>query len=157
AGAATVVTWPDSAAKLEARVHEVMVGRIEDEHTKSIDVVLHGKKAVVLGPGLGLDAKARAVAEQVLATYLGPLVIDAGGLSLFAARAEAIGEGVQRARVLTPHAGEAARLLGTPAPAVESDRIAAARSLASTSQSIVVLKGAHSVIADPDGRILLGP
>jgi NAD(P)H-hydrate epimerase len=157
AGAATIVTWPDAASKLEARVHEVMVGRIENESTKSVDAVLQGKKAVVLGPGLGLDAKARTVGEHVLATYLGPLVLDADGLSLFAGRAEAIAEGVQRARVLTPHAGEAARLLSTTAAAVELDRIASARSLAAAAQSIVVLKGAHSVIADPDGRILLGP
>lgn len=157
AGASTVLTWPDSASKLEARVLEVMVARIEDDVPASVDAALHGKKSVVLGPGLGLDDRARAVAEHVLSSYLGPLVLDADGLTAFAGRADAIAAGVQRARVLTPHSGEAARLLGKTATEVDADRFAAARALAGASQSIVILKGAHSVVADPDGRVLIGP
>lgn len=157
AGAATIVSWADAAAKLEARVTEVMVARIEADPAASLDNALHAKKAVVLGPGFGLDDGSRAAAEHVLSTYLGPLVLDADGLTLFAGRADAIAAGVQRARVLTPHSGEAARLLGMTSADVDRDRHRAARTLAEKSQSIVVLKGAHSIIADPDGRVLIGP
>lgn len=157
AGAATIVSWEEVAPSLESRVLEVMVARIGDDLAASFEHALHAKKAAVLGPGFGLDERARGAAEQVLATYLGPLVLDADGLTLFAGRADAIAAGVQRVRVLTPHVGEAARLLGTTSALVEADRIAAARALAQSTQSIVVLKGAHSVITDPEGRVLLGP
>lgn len=157
AGAATIVTWADAAARLSARVLEVMVAAIGDDVTASLDAALHAKKAAVLGPGFGLDARARAAAEHVLSTYLGPLVLDADGLTLFAGRAETIAAGVQTARVLTPHAGEAARLLGGTAADVEADRLGAARRLSAATQSIVILKGAHSVVVDPDGRALVGP
>ncbi|MBK6694241.1 MAG: NAD(P)H-hydrate dehydratase [Myxococcales bacterium] len=160
AGAVTLLSWPEVVQKLEGRVREVMVATAFGDATTDVNAIsaaLDGKKAVVLGPGLGLDDRARALADAVLSSYLGPLVLDADGLTLFAGRVDAIAAGVQRARVLTPHAAEAARLLGGTAQSVEADRVGAARSLAHRSQSIVVLKGAHSVIADPDGRILLGP
>jgi NAD(P)H-hydrate epimerase len=157
AGAATIATWPEIAPLFESRVLEVMVARIDDDLAGSLESALHAKKAVVLGPGFGLDERARGAAEHLLSTYLGSLVIDADALTLFAGRAEAIAAGVQRARVLTPHAGEAGRLLAVTSAEVEADRVTAARTLAQRAQSIVVLKGAHSVIADPDGRVLFGP
>ncbi len=157
AGAATIVTWADAARELSSRVLELMVAPIGDDVAASLDAALHAKKAAVLGPGFGTDARARAAAEYVLSTYLGPLVLDADGLTLFAGRPEAIAAGVQTARVLTPHAGEAARLLGGSAADVEADRLGAARRLAVATQSIVILKGAHSVIVDADGAALVGP
>lgn len=84
------------------------------------------------------------------------MVLDADGLN-------AIGRdlGVLKARrastVLTPHPGEAARLLGCPTAEINADRIGAARALATGAQCVVVLKGAGTVVADASGRVRVNP
>jgi hydroxyethylthiazole kinase-like uncharacterized protein yjeF len=84
------------------------------------------------------------------------LVIDADGLFAFADDPSAL-----KARgaptILTPHPGEAARLLGRSAGAVNRDRVGTARELAELTGSVVVLKGAGTVSADPDGRMVINP
>jgi hydroxyethylthiazole kinase-like uncharacterized protein yjeF len=110
---------------------------------------LHSADAWVVGCGLGTDQPAR----NALANFLdrdGAVVFDADALHLMSAdsdlRARCVAAGATR--VLTPHPLEAARLLGTDAPAVQADRIAAVRQLAQRFAALVVLKGAGSVIAD---------
>ena len=106
--------------------------------------------ALGVGPGLGRSDVSRAVLASTL-DFDGPLVLDADALMLLPPLAEAV-----RARnvptLLTPHPGEAAALLDTDIPAIEADRIAAAKSLANHYQATVVLKGCGSIIATPDGR-----
>jgi NAD(P)H-hydrate epimerase len=80
-----------------------------------------------------------------------PLVIDADGLNAFASEPERLRPGVPC--VITPHPGEAARLLGSDARAVQSDRLGAARSLATSSGAVVILKGYRSLVVSPDGRV----
>ena len=82
-----------------------------------------------------------------------PLVLDADGLNLLAREPRRF----DAPTVLTPHPGEAARLLGVPVAAVEHDRFAAARELARKYAAVVVLKGAGSLVADPDGRLDVCP
>jgi hydroxyethylthiazole kinase-like uncharacterized protein yjeF len=100
---------------------------------------------MVAGPGLGRSAAAKQRLDDLLARRA-PLILDADALNLLgdAARLKA------RARdaILTPHAGEFARLFG----AVGTDRVAAARAAAAKSGAVVVLKGADTVIAAPDGE-----
>ncbi len=105
----------------------------------------------VIGPGLGQDAWARAWLARALARTA-PLVLDADALNLLAAVAHAVPAGA----VLTPHPGEAARLLDASVAQVQADRVAAARELARRHQAVVVLKGAGTVIAAADAvpRIL---
>ena len=80
-----------------------------------------------------------------------PLVIDADGLNALAESPRAKGKlGIKR--VLTPHPGELARLTGKTAEAINADRASAARKAAKEWGTIVVLKGAHTVVAHPDGR-----
>lgn len=157
AGAATIVTWPDAATVLEARIPEVMVVRLAADRAgllQSVDGWLTGKRAVVVGPGFGTDEAARAVSSHVLATFAGTIVADADMFTLHAGRPEdftvASGRGV-----LTPHTGELARLLGSTAQAVEADRFAAAREAADRTRCVVLLKGAYTVVAAPDGRIVV--
>jgi hydroxyethylthiazole kinase-like uncharacterized protein yjeF len=114
--------------------------------------------AIVIGCGLGADALAMQAVEFALSQAV-PLVIDADALNLIAAQArlrQALLEH-RAARVLTPHPLEAGRLLGMDARAVQSDRVRAAHALADRLASLVVLKGAGTVLAEPDGRYWISP
>jgi hydroxyethylthiazole kinase-like uncharacterized protein yjeF len=111
--------------------------------------------AWIVGCGLGSDAAAQAALRAVLARA-DTIVLDADALNLLAANAAPFARSDQT-RVLTPHPLEAARLLGTDAAGVLSDRIAAARQLARAHAALVVLKGAGSIVATPDGRYWINP
>jgi NAD(P)H-hydrate epimerase len=158
AGAATIVTWPDAATALQSRVVEVMTARIGDGGvlTEELDASLVNKRAVVVGPGFGTGARAREAVRHVLATYKGPIVVDADALSMHAKALEEFAVASGRA-ILTPHAGELGRLLGITSEEVESDRFGAARTAAARSASVVVLKGPFTVVASPDGRLVVNP
>ena len=105
-----------------------------------------GKAAIVIGPGLGQSEAAATWVGEVLAAGV-PAVLDADALNLCAG---IVGALVKAAGplVLTPHPGEAARLLGTTTRAIEADRLAAARMLASQTHAVVVLKGARTIVCD---------
>lgn len=164
AGAATIVTWPEAAASLESRVVEVMTARIGEEpdagvETEAalgdqIDAALINKRAVVVGPGFGTGDRAREAVRHLLETYRGPIVADADALTIHAGALPDFAVAAGRA-ILTPHAGELARLLGMTSEEVESDRFAAARTAAARAQSVVLLKGPFTVIAAPDGRLVV--
>jgi hydroxyethylthiazole kinase-like uncharacterized protein yjeF len=115
-------------------------------------------ECVVVGCGLGVDNEARSALAWSLARPRA-IVIDADGLNLLAA--EPALRTTLRARaapsVLTPHPLEAARLLALSAPDIQRDRVGAARALAAELHAIVVLKGAGTVIATPDGRTAINP
>jgi len=108
-----------------------------------------GKRALAIGPGMATGAPGRALVDAALASDV-PLVIDADGLNHLAGDPQGL-ERVAAApapAVLTPHPGEAARLLGETAAEVERDRVGAARELARRSGSVVVLKGARTLVCD---------
>ena len=154
AGVATIATWPEAATAIETRAVEVMTARLDRKAlVASTDAVLAGKRAVVIGPGFGLDDAARAIATHVFSVFAGPIVVDADALTLFAGAPESFS--AARHAILTPHPGEAARLLGTDTQTVESDRFGAARELARRTNAVVVLKGAHSLICAPNGRLAI--
>jgi NAD(P)H-hydrate epimerase len=156
AGLATIVTWPDAARAVESHVLEIMTARIDPERPgESLDAVLAGKQAVVIGPGFGLGDDARTAVEHVLASFAGPTVVDADALTLFAGQPSTLM--ASKKAILTPHPGEAARLLGRTTAQIEEDRFRASRELAAASGAVVVLKGAHTVIAAPDGRLAISP
>ena len=108
--------------------------------------------ALVVGPGLGTDARARELLAHAL-TLSSPLVLDADALNLIAADKELARQVATRtqATAITPHPAEAARLLATTTAAVQDDRLAAALALAKQLRAAVVLKGAGSVLAFADG------
>jgi NAD(P)H-hydrate epimerase len=114
------------------------------------------RDAVGLGPGLGRDPETAKLVAALATRLTCPLVLDADGLQPFAAES-----GLLLTReaptVLTPHPGEAARLLGTDAAAINRDRLGAARRLAKETGSVVLLKGAGTVIASPEGRAVVNP
>lgn len=109
------------------------------------DLITH-KNAIVIGPGLGQSEPAAGWLGEVLASGV-PAVLDADALNLIAGIVEAVQQAAGPI-VLTPHPGEAARLLGITAAEVEADRFAAARTLASRAHAVVVLKGARTIVCD---------
>jgi NAD(P)H-hydrate epimerase len=108
--------------------------------------------AIAAGPGLGQSPEAAAVLEQVLA-FGGPVLMDADALNLLA-RDPGVLVGREGRLLLTPHLGEAARLLGTGTPWVRDHREKAVREISSRFNAFVVLKGFRSLCASPDGRVL---
>lgn len=155
AGLATVCTWPDAKAALESRVVEVMTAGIDPaDVVGSLDTALVGKSAVAIGPGLGLGEDARAVVDHVVLSWNGIKIVDADAITHFTGRAEALAD-AQGHVVLTPHPGELGRLLGRSSRAIESDRFGAVRDAVELTRAVVVLKGARTVIAMPDGRLFV--
>ena len=112
--------------------------------------------ALVLGPGIGRAEGALEFARAVAQEVDKPLLIDADGLNAHAGRLDLL-----KARpgptVLTPHAGELARLLDTDSSEVAAHRLACARSAAEQSGCVVVLKGDDSIVAAPGGPLAISP
>jgi NAD(P)H-hydrate epimerase len=111
-------------------------------------------RALVLGPGLGRSEAAASAVRRLVAECPVPVLVDADGLNVLG-RADEVAKlvaGRSTAVVLTPHAGEYARLAGAgPAP----DRIGAARDLSRRTGAVVLLKGSTTVVAAPEGRSLV--
>ncbi len=114
----------------------------------------HG--ALVLGGGLGRDEATRDMAVELAEECPLPLVLDADGLNAFAGQARWLRPRAA-ATILTPHAGELARLLGTESGAVQAERLRHVRAAASESGAVVVLKGDDTLVASPDGRVVVSP
>ena len=124
------------------------------------EVARFAEKATVLcvGPGLTMEPEATALVHRLLVEIPKPLVLDADGLNALAQSPQKALERPDNARaplVLTPHPGEAARLLGTSVADVQSNRISSVRELARRYRAIVVLKGRHTLTADPQGNVIL--
>ncbi|NJC88266.1 MAG: NAD(P)H-hydrate dehydratase [Desulfuromonas sp.] len=111
------------------------------------------KQAVALGPGLGASEEAGALVRRYLKETPLPAVIDADGLNALAGHLEVLGQRRGRATVLTPHPGEMARLTGQSVAAIQTDRVAAARDFAVAHGVVLVLKGARTLTAFPDGHV----
>ncbi len=146
AGLVTALTRAEHRTGLQVRCPEVMVTDDPARGLMRADVV-------ALGPGLGRQAWGRQQFEYALAADR-PSVIDADGLFWLADLAQRYGApGHCSPWLLTPHVGEAARLLSMTANEVEADRYTAAVRMAERYDAYVVLKGPGSVVAGPDGRL----
>ena len=114
--------------------------------TMPLDGPLDRFDAIVIGPGLGQSDAARRRVRDVLAADI-PAVLDADALNIIASDVDALASAAGPV-ILTPHPGEAARLLGSTVADIEADRLAAARALAAKTRAVVVLKGARTVVCD---------
>ena len=106
----------------------------------------------MLGPGLGRAEGTLQFARDVATRAPLPLLLDADGLNAHAGRLESLAAR-EPPTVLTPHAGELARLLDTDSESVERARLEHARAAAAAARAVVVLKGDDTIVADPDGRV----
>ncbi len=112
--------------------------------------------AVAIGPGLSLDPETQELARVLIRELQRPMVVDADALSALAGHLDLLRHAAGP-RVLTPHPGEMARMLGTTIEAVQADRIEMARTFAREHRVAIALKGAHTVIGGPDGHVTINP
>ncbi len=142
-GLVTIATRPVHVPAVLAARPELMCLGVES--ASELEPLLARASVIALGPGLGRGDWGRRLLERGLQAGL-PLVLDADALNLIA-------EAPRRHDnwILTPHPGEAARLLGTTTTAVQDDRFAAVRELRERFGGVVVLKGAGTLIAGPEG------
>ena len=106
---------------------------------------------VCLGSGVSLEPETQELVRQLARRLEKPLLIDGDGLTALAGQPDLLRERTHPT-ILTPHPGEMARLLGTSVREVQADRVAAALRAAQAWRATIVLKGAHTLIAHPDGR-----
>ena len=139
-GLVSVATRSEHASILTEERPEIMSHGIEKvaELKKRIDLA----NVIALGPGLGQDSWAKQMYKTCLNSKL-PLIVDADALNLLAQNPLARGNWI-----LTPHPGEAARLLNCSNKAIEKDRFAAVKRIAKKYKAIVVLKGCGSLVSD---------
>lgn len=150
AGLVRVATRAEHVTSILARQPEAMVYAVT--HAEDIDPLLERSDVVALGPGLGQSDWGTTLAQRVAAEGK-PLVLDADALNLLASeRLHVHGE-----LALTPHPGEAARLLGILVSEIERDRFSAVRALAKRYRAVVVLKGAGTLIGAPGGKVEVCP
>lgn len=150
AGLVSVATRASHVAALLGGRPELMAAGVESGD--ELAPLLGRASVVALGPGLGKAEWGQAVFAAALAAGR-PGVLDADALNLLAASPRTLPSGT----VLTPHPGEAARLLGIDIEAVQRDRYAAVRALAHRYRAVSVLKGAGSLVAEPGGRVMVCP
>jgi ADP-dependent NAD(P)H-hydrate dehydratase / NAD(P)H-hydrate epimerase len=146
-----VLAVPESAlATAEALALEpVKVAWRDDDAGEVLVSAAERARALALGPGLGRGPQRRALVRELLERIDVPAVVDADALHEL--------EPVERsaATVLTPHAGELGRLLGRDASWVDAHRLAAAREAAERFGAVVLLKGTDTIVASPDGTVVV--
>ena len=145
AGLVTIAVPSSAITENAARLDAIMLRALDDPTRLAALASTTRASAIALGPALGTDAHARALAEAVLAIDL-PLVLDADIFTLFKGDAPALRRAAPT--ILTPHEGEFARMFG-PLPGSKVDRTRAAAVIA---DATVLLKGPDTVIAHPYGR-----
>jgi NAD(P)H-hydrate epimerase len=143
----------------ESRLLEVMTAPLPDAdgslEPQAVEPVLERvdrADALVLGPGLGRGPGALEFARQLAHAAELPLLLDADGLNAHAGSLDWLAQRGEPT-VLTPHAGELARLLESDSASVGARRLQSAREAARAADAIVVLKGDDTLVAQPDGRV----
>ena len=164
AGVVRVAAAESVAARLAGAVPELTWMALDEEAPgliapggwRRITTEAPSYDALVIGPGLGSQPATQRRARQLLAAVTIPTVVDADGLNALAGT-QRWWQPIRAPLVLTPHPGEFARLNGGPAPPGDDDaaRAEAAAEAAGRWNAVVVLKGAHTVVASPGGEQLV--
>jgi NAD(P)H-hydrate epimerase len=175
AGLVTVAARSDIAHAVAVQMKESMVRALPalegsppdaeasaagtDALEQAVRTLLGGKRACVAGPGLGLDATAHVIFRTLLQSARVPVVLDADALTLLseAGLPSLAALECSSSFILTPHPGEAARLLGCTTDDVEADRFGAVRQMARMAGAVVLLKGRYTLVADPSGAVFVNP
>lgn len=150
-GLTSCATRPDHLPVILARRPECMVSGVHSG--LELPPLLERATVVGCGPGLGLSSWSELLLQQVLLADH-PVVLDADALNILASPGWQ-SDFSERDVVLTPHPGEAARLLGESVAEIQSERLASAVQLADRYQAVVLLKGQGTVIASPCGKLAI--
>lgn len=127
----------------------------ESSFDKIIDL-LSGKKCLAIGPGLGEAAETKKLVHRIIKESPVTIVLDADGLNNIAGSTEILKK-AKAPLILTPHPGEMARLMDSTAGSILKNRINCAREFAQEFNVHLVLKGARTIVAHPDGNIFINP
>ncbi|PJZ03448.1 bifunctional ADP-dependent NAD(P)H-hydrate dehydratase/NAD(P)H-hydrate epimerase [Pantoea rodasii] len=146
AGLVRVLTHEDNIGPILTARPELMVDTLREE---TLEQALQWADVIAIGPGLGQRDWAQKALKKVAASEK-PMLWDADALNLLA-----IKQDYRQNRIITPHPGEAARLLGVKTSDIESDRLHAAQELVKRYGGVVVLKGAGTIIASAAGEIAI--
>ena len=158
-GLVTVATSESAMSMIAGVIPELMweslpetrSGAIASQALEPLQKSIASRDALVIGPGLGTEQETAEVVQQLLHETRIPIVVDADGLNAMSHGSYSF---VDRPNLsLTPHPGEAGRLLGLSAAKVQEDRISAARRLSMETGSHTLLKGYRSMVADPEGNL----
>lgn len=163
AGLVTLAVPASLNAILEIKTTEAMTlpladgwkGHLGEHPLPPMEKLLAGRNAVALGPGIGWHPETALLVRQLITEIDLPLVVDADGLNAISEDPSVLSKKASDCMILTPHPGEMARLAGMTVVAVEADRIGVAREFATRHQVCLVLKGARTVIAAPDGEVAI--
>jgi NAD(P)H-hydrate epimerase len=148
---------------LEVKTTEAMTVPLDDSGRATLGALalpeilnlLAGRDAVALGPGISRNPETSALVHRLVTEIALPLVLDADALNALSEQPEILQNARSGKIILTPHPGEMARLCGCTVAEVERDRIVAARDFAVHHGVHLVLKGARTISAAPDGRIAI--
>ncbi len=159
AGLVTLAVPEGINAIMETKLTEVMTRPLGQSMIFEPEMLEPARKlvtecdAVVIGPGIGTAAPTAAFICDLIRDINRPMVIDADALNIIA------GQDIcaHLPAIMTPHPGEMARLLNLPTPAVQADRIEAARSCARRYNMVTILKGYRTIIASPNGDVAINP
>ena len=160
AGLVTLIIPETLNPILETKTTEIMTFPVRDDRKgffvpESFDDIAsfaRDKDVIIMGPGLSQNDGVGKLVRKIYAEIDKPFVIDADGINAFQGYTDVL-KNTERQTVITPHPGELARLIGTTPKEVNSSRIETSRSLASEWGVNILLKGAGSVLAAPDGGI----
>jgi hydroxyethylthiazole kinase-like uncharacterized protein yjeF len=163
-GLVTLASTAAGQAALDAKVVEIMTAHYtetEDADPRASAGALAAlavrMDAVAIGPGIPTGPNMRGVVRELASRLAVPMVIDADALNLIGSDIVRVLSIAQAPRVLTPHPGEMSRLMSRPVEEIQQNRVAAARQVAERTNAIVVLKGARTLIAAPDGTVFINP
>ena len=159
-GLVTVAAPRSLSDVLEAKLLEAMVFPLPETEARTLSrqalepilTFAADKTALAIGPGIGTHPETQALVHSLLGETKQPMVLDADGLNAVAGHADRLGR-ASGPLILTPHPGEMARLLVTTPAEIQRDRLGAASRLARERNVFVVLKGAGTIVAAPDGRL----
>lgn len=162
AGLVTLALPKSLNAIAQSKIPEIMTapmaGRKEgiwdDSLCDGIREQLQGKKCLAMGPGMGDSPETRKLVLEILHGLSIPVVLDADGLNCICGRLEIL-KGLKAPAILTPHPGEMSRLTGESVSDIQTDRIGIARRFSQAHHVHLILKGARTVIAHPDGTVYI--
>ena len=164
AGLVTLAIPSSLNAIMEQKLTEVMTVPLPETTAQTLSLtaekalldLVQDKSVVVLGPGLSLHPETQELVRKLLCTLRLPIVLDADGINALSGHTQLLTQ-TNTPVVLTPHPGEMGRLLGTTRQKIQSNRLETARSFAQTHHVWLILKGAHTILAEPEGTLFINP
>jgi len=149
---------------MEQKTTEIMTAPLPETEEQSVSdealgkllEISKGKRVVALGPGLSRHPNSASLVLQMLRKIQLPVVLDADGINALEGKYKEL-SALKTSLVITPHPGEMARLLGISSKEVQANRVSTAESAARETGAVIVLKGAGTVVAAPEGITYINP